>query len=296
MSSNGDGDGAGARGGDDREAGTEAELIAFPGRGAHAAESATAHLGGNRSLIVRRSLLATAVGGLVPVPVMDDYLAGRIRAGMLMQIAERRRVDLAPSSAELLSDPREGTTVRNATLTAATLIALKLAWKKFFAVLAVGRRADEMATTFQLGTLFDHFCAKLHVGAGVDRAAAFRLRGAIHAAISDSERAAVVGAFRDGARLLGRSVMEAPAWVTDRLQRAAEQYVSTGGNPDAAKTAADPVVDRESARWLDRAASLVDERLSKLGSGYLEGLLGAFDRRWQSATEHPPAATGPDQA
>jgi hypothetical protein len=273
------------------ETGTEAELIAFPTRRGHAGESPTSHLGANRSLIVRRSLLATAVGGLIPVPVMDDYLAGRIRAGMLMQIAERRRVDLAPSSAELLADPREGTGVRNATLTAATLIAIKLAWRKFFALLAIGRRAEEMATTFQLGTLFDHFCAKLHVGAGLDRAASFRLRGAVHAAVSDSERAAVVGAFRDGARLLGRSVMEAPAWVTDRLQRAAEQYVATGGNPDAAK-ASDSAVDGEGARWLDRAASLVDERLSKLGSGYLEGLIAAFDRRWQAAADHAAATAG----
>ena len=61
--------------------------------------------------------------------------------------------------------------MRNATLTAATLLALKLAWRKFFALLALGRRAEDMATTFQLGMLFDHYCAKLHVGGEIDRAA-----------------------------------------------------------------------------------------------------------------------------
>ena len=91
----------------------EAELIAFPGQ-TTASERPADYLSANRSLIVRRSLLATAVGGVVPVPVMDDYLAGRVRAGMLMRIADRRRVDLAPSSAELLADPREGT-ARHAT-------------------------------------------------------------------------------------------------------------------------------------------------------------------------------------
>ena len=100
---------------------------------------------------MRRALLATAVGGVIPIPVLDDYFAGRVRAGMLAKIAERRRVDLAPGSADLLGDPREGNAVRNATLTAATLIALKLAWRKFFALLAIGRRADDMATSFQLG-------------------------------------------------------------------------------------------------------------------------------------------------
>jgi len=84
--------------------GEEAELIAFPSAPARADARdgiSIDHLEGNRSLIVRRSLLASAVGGLVPLPVMDDYLAGRVRAGMLMQLAERRRVDILPSSAEL---------------------------------------------------------------------------------------------------------------------------------------------------------------------------------------------------
>jgi len=87
-------------------------------------------------------------------------------------------------SADLLGDPREGNGVRNATLTAATLIALKLAWRKFFALLALGRRADEMATSYQLGMLFDHYCAKVHVGAAVDRQQAAFLRQAIFDALA----------------------------------------------------------------------------------------------------------------
>ena len=147
-----------------------------------------AHLADNRRLIVRRALLATAVGGVIPIPVLDDYFAGRVRAGMLAEVAERRRVDLAPGSADLLGDPREGNSVRNATLTAATLIALKLAWRKFFALLAIGRRAEEMATSSQLGMVFDHYCAKVHVGAGVDRAQAAMLRQVIFNSLAESER------------------------------------------------------------------------------------------------------------
>src|SRR3569623_1467512 len=67
-----------------------------------------------------------------------------------------------------------------------------------------------MATTFQVGTLFDHFCAKLHVGAGLDRDASMRLRQAMFAAIRASERATLVDAFRDGGQLFGRSLREAP--------------------------------------------------------------------------------------
>jgi len=282
------GDGSGGdRSGDGN--GEEAELIAFPTRPSRpgARDGGVdsidiAHLAEHRSLIVRRSLLATAVGGLVPLPVMDDYLAGRVRAGMLIKLAERRRVDIVVSSAELLTDPREGTAARNATMTAATILALKLAWKKFFVLLAVGRRAEEMATTFQIGTLFDHYCARLHVGAGIDRPTSMRLRQAILGAIRDTERAAVVDSFREGAELLTRSLTEAPRWMSQRLQKAMESYVASGGNPDAAvnQTGVNPDLDPEEERWLDRAATRVEARLGQLGHGYLRSLLGRFDGRW----------------
>lgn len=263
--------------------GEEAELIAFPTAPARADARegpSIDHLEANRPLIVRRSLLASAVGGLVPLPVMDDYLAGRVRAGMLMQLAERRRVDILPSSAELLADPREGTAARNVTMTAATLLAFKLAWRKFFLLVAAGRRAEEMATTFQVGTLFDHFCAKLHVGAGLDREAAMRLRQAMFAAIRDSERTTLVDAFRDGGQLLGRSLGEAPEWVSRRVQKAAEMYVASGGRPDAARAAEDTPLEPDEARWIDRAASRVEERLGRVGGGYLRVLLARFEQRW----------------
>ena len=260
-----------------------AELIQLPGSKREADAENLEHLAANRRLIIRRSLLATAVGGVIPVPVMDDYLAGRVRAGMLMKLAERRQVDLALSSAELLADPREATAVRNATMTAATLLALKLAWKKFFAVLAVGRRAEDMATTFQMGTLFDHFCTKLHVGAGIDRTRAFQLRGIIHASVSDAEKVALTAGFREGSRILGRSMLEAPAWMSDRFERAAEHWARTGGQPAAADADADAPIDGENARWLDRAAGAVESRLNQLGSSYLRTLVRSFEQRWRQA-------------
>jgi hypothetical protein len=269
------------------------ELIVLPGGGSGARLDLD-HLATHRRLIVRRSLLATAVGGVVPLPVMDEYLAGRVKAGMLMKIAERRQVDLAASSAELLGDPRGSTTMRNATLTAATLLALKLAWRKFFAVLAVGRRAEEMASTFQLGTLFDHFCAKIHVGAGIDRARAVQLRDVIHASLAQAERDAVVGAFRHGSRVLSQTMLEAPAWANDQLERAAKRWAASGGTTmDAGAEAADGNASDEQARWLDRAAGEVEGRLGGLGQGYLAGLVNTFERRWREAESAREKAAAP---
>jgi hypothetical protein len=262
------------------------ELVSGPGGAGERPPSSLEHLAAHRGIIVRRALLATAVGGVIPIPVADEYVAGRVKAAMLMKLAERRQVDLASSSAELLGDPREGTAVRNATLTAVTLVALKLAWRKFFALLAVGRRAEEMSTTFQLGTLFDHFCAKLHVGSGIDRAQAVQLRAVIHASLAETERGALVTAFRDGARTLGRSALEAPGWANEHIGRAARRWVQSGGTttdelpgqPDGGADAAGG-----EARWLDRAAKVVEGRLGGLGHGYLTALVTTFERRWHEA-------------
>ena len=278
----------GGDGGDDGADGEGAELIRLPGSRLDADAENLGHLAANRRLIIRRSLLATAVGGVVPIPVMDDYLAGRVRAGMLMKLAERRQVDLLLSSAELLADPREATAVRNATMTAATLLALKLAWKKFFALLAVGRRAEDMAMTFQMGTLFDHFCTKLHVGAGIDRARASQLRVIIHDAAADAEKSALTAVFREGGRILGGSMLEAPAWMSKRFERAAEQWARSGGqapqgaDADGGRDAELPV-DEESARWLDRASAAVENRLNRLGTSYLRTLVRSFEQRWRQA-------------
>jgi hypothetical protein len=300
RSRNGAGNGHGNGPGQSNDDGEGAELIRLPGTRLDADAENLGHLAANRRLIIRRSLLATAVGGVIPIPVMDDYLAGRVRAGMLMKLAERRQVDLLLSSAELLADPREATAVRNATMTAATLLALKLAWKKFFALLAVGRRAEDMAMTFQMGTLFDHFCTKLHVGAGIDRARASQLRGIIHDAASDAEKTALTAIFREGGRILGGSMLEAPAWMSKRFERAAEQWARTGGHPAQRADAdadgggdAELPVDEENARWLDRASAAVESRLNQLGTSYLRTLVRSFEQRWRQSETAAAAAPAP---
>ena len=266
------------------------ELIAPTRVAIEDAADSVAHLAENRRLIVRRALLATAVGGVIPIPVLDDYFAGRVRAGMLARIAERRRVDLAPGSAELLGDAREGNAVRNVTLTAAAFLAIKLAWRKFFALLAIGRRADEMATSYQLGMVFDHYCAKVHVGAGIDRTQAAVLRQVIFAALTESERQAFVVAFREGGKVLGRSFLEAPNWLSERIRLSAERWAESGGkstDPDEAAEIGDAA---EEVRWLDRAAAAVESGLGRAEHGYLSGLMRAFERHWRAAEARRAAA------
>jgi hypothetical protein len=246
-----------------------------------------AHLAANRTLIIKRALFSSALGGVIPIPVVDEYVAGRVRAGLFLKLAEQRRVDLLPSSAELMGDPREGSTLRHATITAFTLVALKLAWRKFFALLAVGRGAEEMATTFQFATLFDHYCSKVHVGGPVDRERASRLRRVIHDTIAAHEKVAIVSAFRDGSKILAKTLLEAPGWMQKRLEALAQRWVSSRGDVDATLNGGEP--NGESSQWLDRASAEVEVRLSPFDA-YVHTLLSDFERRWRESEAEAEAA------
>ena len=247
--------------------------------------SRLSHLAQNHRLIVRRALLASALGGLVPVPLLDDIVSGRVRAGLYMKLAACRQVDLPAASAGVLAQGKAGSALRSITLAAVTLAALKLAWRKFFALLAAGRSAEDMATIFQVATLVDHYCAKLHVGGPVSQPQAAELRAMVHQSVSRTSKTKLVAAFREGGQILGRSLAEAPRWVSRSLSCHAERWLRTGGHPEVVP-AVWPIDENDEERtWLDRAAYAVEERLAALGNGYLGGLVDDFEARWR---ERPP--------
>jgi len=246
-----------------------------------------AHLSELRPLIVRRSLLAAGLSGIIPVPVMDEYVAGRVRAGLYLKIATARHVDLPQPAADLLSDPQDPSMMRVAGGLAATLMIMKLASRlarKLFAVMAAGRGAEDMATNFQFATLVDHYCAKLHVGGAVTRPAAAQLHRLIHASIDHTEKGRLVGIFREGGRVLGSSVLEAPRWISERLNTYAQRWAASGGRgaPFDPGTDLPPEEAAGTDRWLDRAARVVEERLAALGNEYLGGLVDRFEEGWKN--------------
>jgi hypothetical protein len=245
------------------------------------------HLSELRPLIVRRSLLAAGLSGIIPVPVMDEYVASRVRAGLYLKIAAARHVDLSQASADLLSDPQDPSMARVAGGLAAMLMISKFASRlarKLFTLMAVGRGAEDMATNFQFATLVDHYCAKLHVGGAVTRPAAAQLHRMIHASIDHSEKGKLVGIFREGGRVLGSSVLEAPRWISERLNAYAQRWAASGGRGAPFDPSTDlPPEDAEGTeRWLDRAARVVEERLAALGNDYVGGLVDRLEEAWKN--------------
>jgi hypothetical protein len=162
-------------------------------------------------------------------------------------------------------------------LAVASLVTLKLAWRKISALLAAGRAGEDIAATFAFATLFDHYCARIHVGAALDAERAAALRTIIQATVRDAQLTTLVGVFRHGAAVLARGVLEAPRFISSRLAALAERWVTTRGNAEA-------TVDlsfADSDQWLDRAACAVAKDLDKVDPAYLTNLVADFENLWR---------------
>jgi hypothetical protein len=242
-----------------------------------------AYLREHRGLIVRRALLAGAIRGFLPVPVADDLLCRRIGAGLFQKLATLRQVDLPPDSAILLAGAGGPGAAESLSLAAVAAVVAKFAGRKVLALLAAGRSAEDMARTFLRATLFDHYCAKLHVGGPITTATAGRLRACLDVGATDLSAGPILEAFRGGGRLLGRSLLEAPGWVLQQFTKLGERFVHSRGNPDVLD--AFPEVSPAETTWLDRAAQSVDQALARAGTGFVAQAVARFEERWNRGQE-----------
>lgn len=195
-----------------------------------AAGDGTAHLFRHRRLILGRALLSGAAG-LVPVPYLDDLLAGQVRAGLVRRLAELRRVDVDGNAVAELATPTGSRVLHAAGLGAVLLGGARRVWRRVAASILVVRRADEAMQTFQIGTLFDHYCARHHVGLGLDGGKARTLRDAMDQAIRHARGQALEDGFRralgTSRRLVGRLTRRALVErVEGELAGPAQQYVA----------------------------------------------------------------------
>lgn len=241
-----------------------------------------AHLRENRRLIVHRALLASALRSFLPVPGMDELLAGRVCAGLYIKLASLRHVDLPAEVAAVLTQKGDFHKSRSV-MTTISLFA-RFAGRKAFALLATGRGAAEMARLFQTATLFDHYCARLHVGGAITREHAERLRTIMDQSVAEASQAALSDAFHDGARLLGRSLLESPRWLANELSQLAERFVRSGGNADVNPSTGETIRDGEAA-WLNRATLTVEAAIRRAGEHHLDPLLQNFEQRCRRLEE-----------
>jgi hypothetical protein len=221
-----------------------------------------AHLKGNRRLIVTRALVAGAAG-LVPVPYVDELLAGSVRGTLIRRLAEIRSVDVDANAVDALAHPHGSRLLGAASFGAAALAGTRRAFRAVAASLLLVRRTDEAVQTFIVGTLFDHYCAKHHVGPGIDGRKAAEIRRAMDLA---SKKARSLLVERNFKRVLG---------ATSRvMQKMPRRFFGAFGNAPSGPIPADLVPSLE-------------QRIET--AGYVDSLCTAFDASWAAFSQPRPA-------
>ena len=253
------------------------------------------YLGAHRRMIIGRSLAASMVGA-VPVPVLDDWLLHVVLRGTYRRVAEARMVDVSDEAVKNLiygfSRPPEWARMSLGAL-AYKIVARR--WRRAVLVLVATSRARAAARHFTVATLFDHYCARLHVGLGLDAADALALREVIDRAIASTPGGFDIRAFRRAVVAALRASLKAPMELADLASGGRLRRLLSRGQVLAAEEV-DQALDRQltaQTSVLGRATTAVELPLSAEGHPYIEQLLGTFDRLWRERKDAPSPTSVP---
>jgi hypothetical protein len=248
------------------------------------------YLADNRRLILGRAIAST-VAGAVPLPFVDDWLVRRILGNGYRRIANSHRVDLQDAAVDKLVHGK--TSPASWTEMAASGIAYRLAtgaWKRVLVALTTVRRARAASKTFVVMTMFEHYCARLHVGPALDAATALEVRDVIADVLEHAPGALSFEPFRRGARSAARATLRAPLELADvvsggRLRKLLER--GKGVTEPEEVTALDQAIDDALAdknTFLGRAVTAVELQLSSEVNPYLDLVISRFDDAWRRRT------------
>lgn len=248
-----------------------------------------AYLAPQRRAIIARAI-AGSLAGALPVPFLDDWVAGALVGAGYRRIAAAHHIDLDAAAQKALV---HGVSAPPSIVDLATSgIILRIAGRaarRMLVALATIDRARSAVRTFLRMTLFDHYCAKLHTGLAIDTATALALRDEIARAIDQTPGALSFHPFRRGAMAALRATLRAPLELADVASRGALRRLlarRAGAITDAeAVDELDQAVETALASktgFLSRAVAGVEVQLSAEGNPFLDSVLDAFDRRWRA--------------
>jgi hypothetical protein len=240
--------------------------------------AATQHLDINRRLILGRALMSGAAS-LLPLPYLDDLVADSVRGGLIAKLAALRSVDVNREAVMLLSTPRGTSVLRAASAGALAVGGTRRAFQRLAISFLVLRRVNEAMETFQLGTLFDHYCARHHVGLGLDGRRAAALRRAMEQAMKQARGDSLERAFRRALRAPGAAALRLPRGVLTLWARLRGGPVNA--EPVDPESIDEPLAAAAARGRFRRAIDAVESELSGAGRGYLAALTSAFDAAWE---------------
>jgi hypothetical protein len=253
----------------------------------------TDHLAANRTLILTRALLS-GLAGMIPVPYIDDLLAGAVRSHLIKRLAEIRSVDVDSNAVAALSDPAGSRVLAAAGIGALAIGGTKRLFRRIAASIFFVRRVDEAIDTFHVGTLFDHYCAKHHVGLGLDGERATLLRHAIDLAAKRAQSEVLRAAFRRAMLAVGRAAVSVPRTVWSRL--AIKTSGDGKGREEQAVVEAEQIADSLPGSAMGRAVKTLSSEIGGVERTYIAMLLQRFDIAWAATvTPRPTLPSGTSQ-
>ncbi|MEZ4364038.1 MAG: hypothetical protein R3B48_27950 [Kofleriaceae bacterium] len=251
-----------------------------------------------RRFIVTRAVAGAFVGAL-PIPFFDDWAVGVVLGRGYRRIAASHQIDLDDRAVNhLVFGKTQPTSVFDLALgSLAVRLATQSARRVLLAVSAM-RRARSAARTFATMTLFDHYCARLHTGLGLDPDRALALRAEIDRALDGTDGALAFHPFRKGIASALRASVRAPLELADVVSGGALRRLLARRSDVTEAEVVDELeeaLDRQLAsegNFLTRAVTAVELQLSAESNPFLEAALENFDRWWRAkvAAETPPSA------
>ncbi len=231
-----------------------------------------AHLGENRQTILLHSL-AAAFAGLAPVPYLDEWLPSLVRRQLVRRIAESRGVDIDEEAVRAIADGRVAKGTWRTLIGATPILGLlRRSLRTAVAAWNIYRRAEVASRTFALATLFDHYCARVHVGGELGGDAARELRDRIDRAVAGSMGSLPAWAVKRAFASTLRVLVRAPS---DLLGALRQRRLPEG------EVEAEEIVEESLAQAgredgpLARAARGVD---AEAGRSFVDELIDAFER------------------
>ncbi len=246
------------------------------------------YLAGQRRSIIARAIVGS-LAGMIPLPFLDDMAVASILGNGYRSLAAAHHVDLTDEAVNALvhgqSQPPKlaGLAVGGVLARVASRAA-----KRMMVAIAAVNRARSAARTYTFMTLFDHYCAKLHVGAALDGPTALALREEISKAIDATPGALAFHPFRRAALAAARSTVRAPLELADlvsggRLRKAlaSKSEVAEPEHVDDIEQMMERVLS-EKSNFLARTVASVEAQLSSEQNPFLDGAIGSLDRRWRA--------------
>ncbi len=237
------------------------------------------HLALHRRMIVVRTL-AAALAGLTPIPYLDDWLAARVRRGTIRRIAEARGVDLDDAAVRAVAEGVVKPPGWRAFINTIPLARfLRRGMRAAVAGYYVYRRADQASRDFAIATLFDHYCARIHVGSGLDGASGAALRRRIERAVARTPSGPLRQTFRAALGAAGRAAIRAPFELADALSggRIRARLRARPPHEHAEEVAEEEALVERADTVLGRLGQSVDRGLMGLGARYVSDLVAAFE-------------------